>query len=146
MPLALNAGESYVMTNAGPGEAPAAKVITNAHALVVHNEEPGKVVVLGAEAGEWTVSIKTASGEKINYDVTVKSVADVNDINHPGTAPAAIADSGKGTGSAAPVVAKMDAGAGPVGSAAPSTTASTSSSSESSSAARPAAASSNTTP
>ncbi len=117
MSLALNAGESYVINNVSPGEAPGVKVITNPHALVVHNEEPGKVVLLGAEAGEWTVSIKTTKGEQVNYDVTVNSVADVNDINHPGTSPAAIADSGKTTGSAAPVIAKLDAGAGPVDSA-----------------------------
>ena len=121
MSLNLNAGESYVINNVGPGEAPVVKVITNPHALVVHNEEPGKVVLLGAEAGEWNVSIKTASGEKINYDVTVKSIADAYDINHPGTAPAAIAGSGKTTGSAAPVVAKLDPGTGPVDSAASST-------------------------
>ena len=58
----LNAGESYVINNVSPGEVPAVKVITNPHALVVHNEEPGKVVLLGAEAGEWTISVKTADG------------------------------------------------------------------------------------
>ena len=56
---------------------------------MVHNEEPGKVVLLGAEAGEWTVSVKMADGGKVNYDVTVKAVANINDINHPGTSPAA---------------------------------------------------------
>src|SRR6266404_7603317 len=122
MSLALNAGESYVINNVAPGEAPAIKVVTNPHALVVHNEEPGKVVLLGAEAGEWTVSIKTAKGEQINYDVTVKSIADSKDIDHPGTAPDAIAGSGKSTGTAAPVVAKLDAGAGPVDSGASSST------------------------
>ena len=127
MSLALNAGESYVINNVAPGEAPAVKVVSNPHALVVHNEEPGKVVLLGAEAGEWTVSIKTTKGEQINYDVTVKSIADSKDIDHPGTAPDAIAGSGKSTGSAAPVVAKMDAGSGPVDSAASSASASSAS-------------------
>ena len=127
MSLALNAGESYVINNVAPGEAPAVKVVTNPHALVVHNEEPGKVVLLGAEAGEWTVSIKTTKGEQINYDVTVKSIADSKDIDHPGTAPDAIAGSGKTTGSAAPVVAKMDEGSGPVSSAASSASASSAS-------------------
>ena len=59
MALSLNAGESYVINNVSPGEAPAVSVITNPHALVVHKEEPGKVVLLGAEAGEWTVAVKT---------------------------------------------------------------------------------------
>ena len=87
MSLALNAGESYVINNVSPGEAPAVNVITNPHALVVHNEEPGKVVLLGAEAGEWTVSVKTADGNTVKYDVTVKSVANAYDINNPGKAP-----------------------------------------------------------
>lgn len=114
MSLALNAGESYVINNVSPGEAPAVNVITNPHALVIHNEEPGKVVLLGAEAGEWTISVKTADGNNVKYDVTVKAVANINDINNPGTAPGPIVGSGKTTGSAAPVVAKMDAGTGPV--------------------------------
>jgi pilus assembly protein CpaC len=70
--------------------------------------------LLGAEAGEWTVAVKTADGGTINYDVTVKAVADINDINHPGTSPGPITGSGRSSGSAAPVVAKLDAGAGPV--------------------------------
>ena len=117
MALALNAGESYVINNVSPGEAPAVNVIANPHALVVHNEEPGKVVLLGAEAGEWTVSVKTADGNTVKYDVTVKSVANINDINHPGTSPAAITGTGVSTGTAAPVVAKIDPGTGPVASA-----------------------------
>ena len=83
MALALNAGESYVINNVSPGETPAVSVITNPHALVVHNEEPGKVVLLGAEAGEWTVSVKTTDGSTVKYDVTVKSVGSVYDINNP---------------------------------------------------------------
>src|SRR5260370_42600831 len=112
MSLALNAGESYVINNVGPGEAPAVKVITNPHALVVHNEEPGKVVLLGAEAGEWTVSIKTASGATIKYDVTVKSIANINDINHPGTSPGPITGTAASTGTPAPVEASRDSGPG----------------------------------
>jgi hypothetical protein len=87
MALALNAGESYVINNVAPGEAPAVNVITNPHALIVHNEEPGKVTLLGVEAGEWTIQVKTADGNTVKYDVTVKSLANA-DINHPGTAPA----------------------------------------------------------
>jgi pilus assembly protein CpaC len=116
MSLSLNAGESYVINNVSPGEAPAVNVITNPHALVVHDEEPGKVVLLGAEAGEWTVQVKTADGSNVKYDVTVKAISNINNINHPGTAPGAITGTGATTGSAAPVVAKMDAGTGPVGS------------------------------
>ncbi len=112
--IALNAGESYTINNVSTGEVPAVRVIANPHALIVHNEEPGKVVLLGAEAGEWNISVKTANGSQVNYDVTVKSVASAFDINHPGTSPAPIAGSGTSSGSAAPAVVKLDAGAGPV--------------------------------
>lgn len=116
MSLALNAGESYVINNVSPGETPAVNVITNPHALVVHNEEPGKVVLMGAESGEWTVAVKTTAGDTVKYDVTVNSVSNPYDINHPGTSPAPITGTGTSSGTAAPVAAKLDAGAGPVGS------------------------------
>jgi hypothetical protein len=38
MTLSLNAGESYVINNLAPGEVPAVTVITNPHALILHNE------------------------------------------------------------------------------------------------------------
>jgi pilus assembly protein CpaC len=115
MSLTLNAGESYVINNVSPGAAPEVKVITNPQALIVHNEEPGKVVLLGTAAGEWNITVKTADGSKINYDVTVKSSANA-DINSPGTAPGPIVGSGKYTGTTAPVAVKLDEGAGPVAS------------------------------
>jgi pilus assembly protein CpaC len=124
MALALNAGESYVINNVSPGETPAVNVITNPHALVVHNEEPGKVVLLGAEAGEWTVAVKTTDGSTVKYDVTVKSVGTAFDINHAAKAPGPIVGTGASTGTAAPVEAKMDPGTGPVSSASTSASAS----------------------
>jgi pilus assembly protein CpaC len=127
MSVSLSKGETYVINNVSPGATPAIKVTTNPHALVVHDEEPGKVVLLGAESGEWVVSVKMADGGLVNYDVNVSAVGDINNINHPGSAPAAIVGTGAATGSAAPVVAKLDDGAGPVASSS-STTTSTSSS------------------
>jgi len=134
MALTLNAGESYVINNVAPGEAPAVNVITNPHALIVHNEEPGKVTLLGTEAGEWTIQVKTADGNTLKYDVTVNSIAN-KDINHPGVAPGPITGTGATTGTAAPVIAKMDAGTGPVGSSSSASTSSSSTSSTSSTAA-----------
>ena len=132
MALSLNAGESYIINNVSPGETPAVNVITNPHALVVHNEEPGKVILLGAEAGEWTVAIKTTDGGTVKYDVTVKSISNINNINHPGMSPGPITGSGATTGTAAPVVARMDPGTGPVASASSPASASSSVSSSSS--------------
>jgi pilus assembly protein CpaC len=119
MSLTINAGESYVIDNVSPGAAPSVSVIDNPHALVVHDEEPGKVVLLGAEAGHWEVRVKLANGTTADYDVQVKALADAYDINHPASSPPAIGDSGKKAAIAAPVVAKMDSGTGPVDSAAP---------------------------
>ncbi len=127
MSVALNAGESYVINNVSPGDVPTVKVITNPHALVVHNEEPGKVVLLGAEAGEWNIQVKMANGDQVKYDVTVKSVGSAFDINHPGTSPGPIVGSGKTSGSAAPAVATLDTGAGPVNPPSSSSSASSSS-------------------
>ena len=124
MTLSLSKGESYVIDNVSPGATPDIKVLSNPHALVVHDEEPGKVALLGADAGEWIVSVKMATGGTVNYDVTISAVGNINDINHPGTAPAAIVGSGTGVGSAAPVVAKLDPGAGPVTSSSTTTSAS----------------------
>ena len=112
--VAMNVGQNYIINNVSPGDVPAVKVITNPHALIVYNVEPGKVSLVGAEAGEWNVSVKMADGSQVNYNVTVKSVGSVFDINHPGTSPGPIVGSGKSSGMAAPPVVKLDAGAGPV--------------------------------
>jgi pilus assembly protein CpaC len=84
--------------------------------------------LLGAAAGEWTVGVKLADGTAVDYDVTVSAVGNINNINHPGTAPAVIAGSGVGVGSAAAPVATLDPGTGPVASAASSSSSSSSSS------------------
>ena len=131
MALSLNAGETYVINNVSPGATPQVKVITNPNALVIHNEEPGKVTLLGAAAGEWSVGVKLADGTAVDYDVTVSAVGNINNINHPGTAPAVISGSGVSVGSAAPPVATLDPGAGPVASAATSSSSSSSSTSTS---------------
>jgi pilus assembly protein CpaC len=117
--ISLNAGESYVIGNVSAGATPGIRVIDNPHALVVHNEEPGKVVLLGAEAGEWAITVKNTSGNEATYIVTVKAAVSNRDIDRPGKAPAAIAGTGVKSGEAAPVVEKLDAGAGPVASASP---------------------------
>jgi len=127
MSLSLNAGESYIINNVGPGETPAVTVISNPHALVVNNA-PGKVVLMGAEAGEWTIGIKTTDGSNVKYDVVVKAIGNINNINHPGNSPAPITGSGASVGSAAPVVARMDPGTGPVVASSSSSTVSSSTS------------------
>jgi pilus assembly protein CpaC len=122
--VSLNAGESYVIKDVSPDATPGVKVVNNPHALIVHNEEPGKVVLLGAEKGEWAITVKDSNGKDVTYNVTVNAAANPADISKPGTAPPAISGTGAKTGSAAPVVTKLDAGAGPVASAKPAASAS----------------------
>src|SRR5690242_2983524 len=55
--ITLNAGETSVIDNLNPEVKPAVKVITNPHALVTHNEDPTKLVLLGAEAGKWEITV-----------------------------------------------------------------------------------------
>jgi Flp pilus assembly secretin CpaC len=122
--VSLNAGETYVINNVSPGATPGVKVVTNPHALVVHNEEPGKVVLLGAEKGKWAITVKDANGKDVTYNVTVAAAANPTDISKPGTAPPAISGTGAKIGSAAPVVTKLDPGSGPVASSSPTAAAS----------------------
>jgi Flp pilus assembly secretin CpaC len=122
--VTLNAGETYVINNVSPNATPGVKVVNNPHALVVHNEEPGKVVLLGAEKGNWAITVKDANGNDVTYNVTVNAAANPADINKPSAAPPAISGTGAKSGSAAPVVTKLDAGAGPVASSSPAAAAS----------------------
>jgi Flp pilus assembly secretin CpaC len=92
--LTLQAGESYVIDNLAPASAPAVKVIENPHALVLHAEDPGKLVLLGAESGRWMVSVTRGDGEGVTYDVMVKSVATPGAPLKPGKSPAAMSDAG----------------------------------------------------
>ncbi len=122
--VSLNAGETYVIKDVSPSSTPGVKVVNNPHALVVHNEEPGKVVLLGAEKGQWAITVKDANGKDVTYNVTVNAAANPTDISKPSAAPPAIAGTGAKIGSAAPVVTKLDPGAGPVASSSPAAAAS----------------------
>ncbi len=130
--LTIAAGESYVIDKLSPDATPGIKIVDNPHALVIHSEMPGKIMLVGAEAGEWDLSVTTADGQPMTYDIKVTKIAAMNDIDHPAMSPPAIAGSGEKIGSAAPpVVAKLDPGTGPVkGSASPSSSPSGSSSPE----------------
>jgi Flp pilus assembly secretin CpaC len=123
--ISLNAGETYVIKNVSPDATPGVKVVSNPHALVVHNEVPGKVVLLGAEKGQWAITVKDANGDDVTYNVTVNAAGNPpGDISKPGMAPPAISGTGAKIGSAAPVVTKLDEGAGPVASSSPAAAAS----------------------
>ncbi len=92
--LSIAAGELYTIDNLAPGSTPAVRVIDNPHALVVHGETPGKLVLLGAERGRWIVTVTRADGQKAEYDVAVSSVATPGAPLKPGKSPDATVDEG----------------------------------------------------
>ena len=112
--LTITAGESYVIDKLDPDATPGIKIVDNPHALVIHSEMPGKITMVGAEAGEWDLSVTTDDGLPVTYDIKVTKIAAMNDIDHPAMSPPAIDGSGKKVGSAALVVVKLDPGAGPI--------------------------------
>ncbi len=103
--LSLQAGESYVVDGLKPNETPAIKVLNNPHALVVHSEDPGKLVLLGAEEGHWAIEAKLADGSPVTIDVTVHALRDAAAPLKPGVAPPAMSDGPSIASSAAPAPA-----------------------------------------
>ena len=117
----LNAGESQVIENLSPDSKPAIRVIQNEHALVVHNEDPSKLVLLGAEKGKWAISVKLKDGEDVTYNINVNSIKNAGAPLAPGAAPAPMGDeSSTKTAtttvavSSAATTSALDSGTGPV--------------------------------
>src|SRR6202022_3410854 len=116
--IALNAGQAQVIQNLDPGSKPAIRVIQNSHALVIHNEDPSKLVLLGAEEGKWAISVKLKDGEDVTYNITVSPIPNASTPLNPPSAPAAIGDESSATsapvaGSMPAAVSALDRGAGP---------------------------------
>jgi pilus assembly protein CpaC len=114
----LSAGQSQVIENLDPADKPSINVLQNAHALVVHNDDPSKLVLLGAEAGKWDISVKLKDGETVTYNINVSSIHNDAAPLKPGSAPAAMGDRMAGawtpsTGSM-PAATSLDSGTGPV--------------------------------
>lgn len=106
--VSLNAGETSVIDNLNPESKPSIKVVTNPHALVVHNEDPTKLVLLGAEEGKWAITVKLSDGDNVTYNVSVHALRDAANPLKPADAPSASADDSK-VASAAPAPADPSA-------------------------------------
>jgi Flp pilus assembly secretin CpaC len=121
--LVLNAGETQVIDNLNPATPADLKVIVNPHALIVHSDVPGKLVLVGAEEGKWQIAAKLSDGEAVTYDVTVHADKDWSKPLSPGEAPKAMSD-GSSSAAAAPAAsaASMDPGSGPVAAEKPAVT------------------------
>lgn len=88
----IHAGETFMVDNVMPDTSPDVVVIDNPHALVMHTETTGKVVMLGAEAGAWEVRIRHANGLTTAYDINVMAIAKPGAPLTPGKASAAVTD------------------------------------------------------
>ncbi len=43
---------------------------------MVHNEDPSKLVLLGAEEGKWAISVQAEDGEDVIYNINVSAIRD----------------------------------------------------------------------
>jgi hypothetical protein len=89
IPVTINKGQNYTISGVKEGAAPGLKVVNNPNALVVQNA-PGRIELVGADAGSWEINVTLATGEKVTYVVTVKAEAPPQGSLVPGAAPTAI--------------------------------------------------------
>ena len=90
IPVTINKGETFVIDDVSEGGAPGVKPVSNPNALVVRTDAPGKIVLVGADAGNWNLDVTLATGEKVTYQVSVKAEAPPQGSLDPGSAPTAI--------------------------------------------------------
>ena len=88
----LNAGQTQIIDHLKKDSKPAIRVIENPHALVIHGETPGQLVLLGAERGQWEVTVTRDDGAQVAYHVNVAAIADSSTPLDPATGPIASSD------------------------------------------------------
>lgn len=89
IPVTITKGQNYTIEGVMEGGEPNPKVVDNPNALVVQNA-PGRIELVGADAGSWKIKVTLPSGEKVTYLVTVKSSAPPQGSLAPGAAPTVI--------------------------------------------------------
>ena len=89
IPVTINKGQNYTIDGVEEGAAPRVKVVNNPNALVVQNA-PGRIELVGADAGSWKINATLVTGEKVTYVVTVKAEAPPQGSLVPGAAPSVI--------------------------------------------------------
>jgi Flp pilus assembly secretin CpaC len=106
VPVSMNAGETYTIGNLKDGSVPSVRVVQNPNAMVINNGSPGRVVLVGAEAGHWLIGVTNSSDRAMSYDVTVSAIAIPGRPLAAGKAPAPLSDMGltarEGAGSSTP--------------------------------------------
>jgi pilus assembly protein CpaC len=94
VPVSINAGETYVISDIKPGTKPSFQVEQNPSAFVSYDSPPGKLTLLSAGAGRWIVTVTNASDRQVNYDVNAFAVAKPGAPLAPGKAPPSLSDEG----------------------------------------------------
>ena len=89
IPVTISKGQNYTISGVKEGAAPRLKVVNNPNALVMQNA-PGRIELVGADAGSCNINVTLATGEKVTYVVTVKADAPPQGSLVPGAAPTAI--------------------------------------------------------
>jgi hypothetical protein len=72
--LRLVAGETFQIDGLKKGAPVHLSKINNRNALVLNQQMPGQIVRVGAEEGNWTISVEMADGRRVTYRITVVSV------------------------------------------------------------------------
>lgn len=109
--VSMNAGETYVINDVKPDVKPKVQVVQNPNAFVTYDSVPGKLTILGAEAGRWTITITNNSDREVTYDITASAVAKPGAPLTPGKPPASVSEPGlaarPGAGAPAPTSAAL---------------------------------------
>ncbi len=95
VPVSMNAGETYLISDIKPGTHPSFRIAQNPNAFVSYdNTPPGKLTMLSAAAGRWIVTVTNNSDRQISYDLNSFAVARPGAPMSPGIAPASVNDPG----------------------------------------------------
>jgi pilus assembly protein CpaC len=95
IPVSMNAGETYLISDIKPGTHPSFRIAQNPNAFVSYdNSPPGKLTMLSAAAGRWIVTVINNSDREVSYDLNSFAVAKPGAPMSPGNAPASVNDPG----------------------------------------------------
>lgn len=92
--VSINAGETYVIENIKPNTKPAFRIAQNPNAFLSYDTAPGKLTMLGAEAGRWVVTVTNTSDQTVSYDLNAFAVAKPGAPLAPGNLPPSLSDTG----------------------------------------------------
>lgn len=94
VPVSINAGETYVIENIKHGTKPEFRIAQNPNAFLSYETAPGKLTMLGAEAGRWVVTVTNSSDRTVSYDLNAFAVAKPGAPLSPGNPPPSVSEGG----------------------------------------------------